>query len=159
MAGYNAAKEVFPDIIAMPHLNNAYDDNDWWFKELRNRGGKFDMIALSHYPQAQSKMTPAECNAAAINRISSLNSTFGVKIMIAEVGVKTPLNESLAKSVLEEFVTSVKAMKACAGLFYWEPEVYGWWKPAVYNSLGWNAYDMGAFKSDGRPSSVMDCFK
>ena len=158
-AGYNAAKAVFPNIIAMPHLNNAYDDNDWWFKELKNRGCRFDMIALSHYPQAENKMTASEYNKAAVNRIKSLNGTYGVKVMIAEVGVKTPDNEAAAKAVMEEFMNSVKDLSACAGVFYWEPEVYGWWKPAIYSSLGWNAYGMGAFTSDGKPSSVMNCFK
>jgi len=158
-AGYNAAKAVFPDIKAMPHLNNAYDDNDWWFKELKDRGCRFDMIALSHYPQAESKMTPSEYNNAAYNRIIALSSKYGVKVMVSEVGVKTPENEATAKAVLQEFMNLVKGSSACAGVFYWEPEVYDWWKPAIYTSKGWGAYGMGAFLSGGKPSSVMDCFK
>ena len=50
-AGYDAAKAVFPSVTAMVHLNNAFDDNDWWFKEMKAAGLKFDAIALSHYPQ------------------------------------------------------------------------------------------------------------
>jgi len=158
-AGYYAAKAVFPNIIAMPHLNNAYADNDWFFKEMKSRGCPFDMIALSHYPQSESKMTASEYNTAAVNNIKTLYATYQVKIMVSEIGVKTPNNEAIAKTVLQEFMTAVKGLSACAGVFYWEPEVYDWWKPSVYTSMGWNAYDMGAFLSGGKPSSVMDCFK
>ena len=156
--GYATAKEVFPSAKVMPHVNNAYADNAWWFTELRNQGASFDMIALSHYPQAENKMTPAEYNAAAISRMKTLYSSFGVPVMISEVGVKTPDGEAAAKAVLKEFMDEVKKLSFCPGVFYWEPEVYDWWKPAVYSSLGWNAYGMGAYLSRGRPSSVMDVF-
>ena len=157
-SGYNAAKAVFPSALVGAHLNNAYDDNSWWFKDRKDAGCKFDMICLSHYPQAESKMTPEEYNAAAISRIKSLNSTYKVPVIISEVGVKTPDGEAAAASVLTEFMNAVKALPAstCTGVFYWEPEVYDWWKPSIYNSLGWNAYNMGAFLSGGRPSKVMD---
>ena len=154
--GYNAAKAVFPNALVMPHLPNAYQDNAWWFTELKNNGCQFDMIALSHYPQSESKMTPAEYNAEAVKQIKALHSTFKVPVMVSEVGVKTPDNEAVAASVLKDFMQAIRAVDGCSGAFYWEPEVYGWWKPAVYNSLGWGAYGMGAFLTGGKPSSVMD---
>ena len=159
-AGYYAAKEVFPNAKVMPHVNNAYADNAWWFTSLKEQGGTFDMIALSHYPQAESKMTPSEYNAAAIANIKALNASFRIPVMISEVGVKTPDGEAAAKAVLKEFMDAVRKLPAttCAGVFYWEPEVYDWWKPAIYSSKGWNAYGMGAYLSGGRPSSVMDVF-
>lgn len=156
-AGYDAAKTVFPDAIVMPHLPNAYADNAWWFTELK-KYASFDMIALSHYPQGESAMTPYEYNDAAIVQIKALSSKFGVPVMISETGVKTPSGESTAKAVLQDFMDKVKAVSTCAGVFYWEPEVYDWWKPSIYESKGWNAYDQGAFLSGGKPSSVMDVF-
>lgn len=158
-AGYEAAKSVFPNIIAMPHLNNAYQDNTWWFDAFKSAGGKFDMIALSHYPQAEQQMTPEQYNSQAVNNIAQLASRYKVKVMVSEVGVKSQLSESVAASVLSSFISQIKSITQCAGVFYWEPEVYGYWKPKIYNSLGWNAYDQGAFTSDGRPSQVMNCFK
>ena len=155
-AGYDAAKTVFPDIIAMPHLNNAFQDNAWWFDKFKSLGGKMDMIALSHYPQTEPN--PSDCNKQAVNQIQALAKQFGVKVMVAEVGVKTLAGEARAKEVLAAFMNDVKALDFCAGVFYWEPEVDGTWKPAVYNTLGWNAYDMGAFTKDGKATSVMDCF-
>ena len=158
-AGYEAAKAVFPKAKVMPHLNNAYADNAWWFTELK-KYASFDMIALSHYPQAESAMTPKEYNTAAAKQINLLAMQFGVPVMVSEVGVKTPDNEALAKEILQDFMTQIKKLPAskCAGVFYWEPEVYDWWKPAIYTSKGWNAYGMGAYLSGGKPSSVMDVF-
>ena len=75
------------------------------------------------------------------------------------MGVKTRANEALAAQVLSEFIDGIKAIDRCTGVFYWEPEVDGVWKPAIYNSLNWGAYDMGAFTTDGKATSVMDAFK
>ena len=157
-SGYAAAKEVFPDALVMPHLNNAYEDNGWWFKEFKGRGAKFDAIALSHYPQTNPKMTPEQMNSAAVGRIKSLAATYGVPVIVSEVGVKVA-TESASAAVLKSFMDEVCKIPDCKGVFYWEPEVYGGWKPAVYSSLGWNSYDMGAFTPDGRPSSIMNAFK
>ncbi len=155
-AGYTAAKDVFPGILAMPHLNNAFKDNSWWFDKFKSYGGKMDMIALSHYPQYESN--PSSCNTQAVTQIRALSAKYGVKVMVAEVGVKTNAGEAQARELLSSFMTSVKALDQCVGVFYWEPEVDGSWKPAVYQSRNWNAYDMGAFTPDGKATSVMDCF-
>ncbi len=97
-------------------------------------------------------------------------------MIISEVGVKIATGsspyggETAAAAVLTEFMTEVKKLPAttCAGVFYWEPEVYDWWKPAVYGDANamyqytgkketWNnAYDMGAFLAGGKPSKIMD---
>ena len=52
----------------------------------------------------------------------------------------------------------MKQIPQCAGVFYWEPEVDGVWKPAYYQQLGWGAYGMGAFTTDGRPTKALDAF-
>ena len=158
-AGYDAVKAVFPKAVVLAHLNNAFEDNAWWFEQIKAAGGKFDAIALSHYPQTEKDRTPEQCNSLAVSRINALIAKFNVPVMVAEVGVKTPANETLAAQVLSSFMKEIQKVGRCTGVFYWEPEVYGGWKPAVYNSLGWNAYDMGAFTSDGKASSVMDAFK
>jgi len=161
-AGYNAAKAVFPSAMAGPHLNNAYDDNSWWFRDRKASGCKFDFIALSHYPQLEDKMTPAKYNAAAVSQMKALHSAFSVPIIISEVGVKISSGssayggETTAATILSEFMAEVHKLSFCAGVFYWEPEVYDWWKPAVYQSLGWNSYGQGAFLAGGKPSKIMD---
>lgn len=157
-AGYDAAKKVFPKASVMVHLDNAYDDNAWWFTKLKAAGGKFDMIGLSHYPMGSSQYTWGQMNTKAIANIKSLASKYGVKVMISEVGVD-PYNSDAAKC-LSEFMTQAKALSECAGVFYWEPEVYNSWRPKTYiNTWNWDAYGWGAFTTNGRPSSVLDAFK
>ena len=168
-AGYDAAKAVFKDAVVMPHLNNAYEDNVWWFRQIKAEGGKFDAIALSHYPQAESAFSATQYNQKALANIKSLISEFKIPVYVSEVGVKPAKAD--AASVLKAFMDDAKNMDGCKGVFYWEPEVYGGWKPAVYSNAAeltrltgtkqgtWGAYDQGAFTSDGRPHEIMNVFK
>lgn len=157
-AGYDAAKSVFPDALIIVHQNNAWEDLDWWFGKFREAGGKFDMIGLSHYPQSESDKTWQTVNQLALNNIESLGKTHGCKVMVVETGVKTAVNESTAALALKEFMTKAMNIEACAGVFYWEPQTDGLWKPSYYNELGWKPYDMGAFRN-GRPTSILDAFR
>ena len=78
--------------------------------------------------------------------------------MGCEVGTQQN-KESLAAQVLSDFMTKAKAIGQCARVFYWEPQVYGGWKPEIYNEWGWNAYDMGAFTTTGKPAAALGAFK
>lgn len=157
-AGYTAAKSVFPDALVMVHIDNAYEDNAWWFDKLIAAGGKFDMIGLSHYPMTHDKYTWREMNSKAVANIKAWAAAYGVKIMVSEVGVKPAQSDAVA--CMSEFMTAVKAVSECAGVFYWEPEVYASWRPKTYiNVWNWNAYDMGAFTNSGSPSNILDAFK
>ena len=64
----------------------------------------------------------------------------------------------MAAQVAADFMQRARSLGkgVCAGVFYWEPEVYGNWRPSWYVPLGWGAYNMGAFTATGRPSSVLD---
>ena len=183
-AGYEAAKSVYPSAYVMPHLNSAFFSasygNPMWLEDFKAKGGKFDMIAFSHYPQYESKMwvdgkektlTPAEVNQYALAYIKKVMADYGVPVMIAETGVRTQASESTARSLLKSFMDEVRNLDQCAGVFYWEPEVDGTWKPDIYSKpaeLGkytgtpqtrpWNAYDQGAFTPAGAPTSVLDVF-
>jgi len=165
-AGYDAAKAVFNDAVILVHLNNAYEDLDWWFAKFKAAGGKFDMIGLSHYPQnaydGNNKMEPSKANELAASHITSLSATYNVKVMIVEVGVMP--SDSSSASILSSFMKTVKDNEKCVGVLYWEPEYYSsernnWWKPEYYTKKKWNSYDMGAFTDDGKPSSILDAFK
>jgi len=168
-AGYDAAKKVYSEAVVMPHLNNAYEDNKWWFEQIKAAGGKFDAIALSHYPQAETAFTSAQYNQKALTQIKALISDFGVPVYVAEVGVKS--SKSDAAAVLKSFVEEIKKIDQCLGVFYWEPQVNGTWKPEIYGkpeelsrytgetvTSPWGAYDQGAFTTDYRPSAILDCF-
>ena len=64
-------------------------------------------------------------------------------------------NDTLSPVVMADFIQRATAIDSCAGIFYWEPEVYGGWRPAEYIPLGWGSYGMGAFTPEGTPSEVM----
>ncbi len=156
-AGYEAAHAVYAEAIVMPHLNHAYEDNAWWFDRFKAAGGKMDMIALSHYPQSDDASRDAlAMNRLAEARVKALAAAYGVPVMVAEFGVR-PANAQ-SPTVSKDFVDRMKALgtDVCAGVIYWEPEVYGSWRPASYSSYGWGAYDMGAFDASGRPTSILD---
>ena len=163
-AGYDAVKSVFPAAKVIVHIDNAYQDNTWFFDKLKANGGKFDMIGLSHYPMTNSQMTWKAMNSAAILNIKTLASKYGCKVMVCEVGVKASASEiATSTQCLTEFMSSVKSLSVCAGVFYWEPQVDGKWRPAIYEKQGrnWGAYDMGAFTSDGSaitPTSILSAF-
>ena len=164
-AGYDAVKSVFPAAKVIVHIDNAYQDNTWFFDKLKAAGGKFDMIGLSHYPMTNESMTWKAMNSAAVLNIKTLAAKYGCKVMVCEVGVKATSASEIATSTqcMTEFMNSVKSLSVCAGVFYWEPQVDGKWRPSIYEKPGrnWGAYNMGAFTSDGSvlsPTSIMSAF-
>lgn len=157
-AGYEAVKTVFAEAIVIIHLNNAWQDADWWFKKYKELGGKMDMIGLSHYPQTEADKTWTQVNQLAISQIKGLANKYQVKVMVTEVGVKSA-DEAEAAKALQAFMDEAKKTEQCVGAFYWEPQVFGGWRPAYYIPLGWNAYDQGAFTADGKPAPCLEAFK
>ncbi len=153
-AGYDAVKEIFPQAVVIVHIDNAWNNNNWFFRKLRANGGKFDMIGLSHYPMSYTDKSWKQVNELALANMKLLFEEFTCKIMIAEVGIKA--SHGAASECITDFVNTIATHQACAGVFYWEPQVYKNWKPAEYNALGWSAYDMGAFTPEGKVSDVLD---
>ena len=156
-AGYKACKEVFPKTKVIVHIDNAYVYRGWFFENLIERGTQFDMIGLSHYPMMlewNGGMPWQEMNVRAEANIQRLISTFHVPVMIAEVGTSQG-NDSLAAAVMQDFLDRIAPIDSCVGIFYWEPECYGGWKPKEYDALGWGPYLMGAFTEDGRPAPAL----
>lgn len=152
-AGYDAVKSVLPQTLVIVHIDKGPDDNAWFFNSFKQYGGKFDMIGLSHYPSSSWQSD----NSKTAANVTSLAAQFNVPVMIAETGYSAS-NETLAAQVMQDFFDKLKNVSGCAGVFYWEPEVYGWWKPTYYSTLGWNGYGMGAFTSQGRPSAALAPF-
>lgn len=154
-AGYDAVKSVFPNAKVIVHIDRGPEDNVWFYNSFKQYGGKFDMIGLSHYPDWANWSSDNDKTA---NNIQKLNNTFKVPVMIVETGYSA-WDEAREKSVMVDLFAKTKNLAACAGIFYWEPEVYASWKPAVYTKWGWNAYDKGAFKSNGSPNAALSAFR
>ena len=154
--GYQAAKEAFPDITVIVHVDNAYERRDWFWESMQAHGGRWDMIGLSHYPMMSAwngGKSWQEMNDLAEENIKRLIHDWHCPVMIAEVG--TFANDPESEIVMADFIDRITVIDSCAGIFYWEPQVYGGWRPAEYIPLGWGSYDMGAFTEEGKPSEVM----
>ena len=155
-AGYKAAKEAFPDITVIVHVDNAYERRDWFWEQMKANGGQWDMIGLSHYPMMSAwngGKSWQEMNELAEENIRRLIHGWHCPVMVAEIGMFA--NDTTSSVVMADFIARMQTIDSCAGVFYWEPEVYGGWRPAEYIPLGWGSYDMSAFTPDGKPSEVM----
>ena len=154
--GYKAAKEAFPDINVIVHVDNAYERRDWFWKALREHGGQWDMIGLSHYPMMSAwngGKSWQEMNELAEANIRHLIAEWHFPVMVAEIGMFA--DNPVSATVMEDFVQRATSIDSCAGIFYWEPQVYGGWRPQEYIPLGWGSYGMGAFTSDGHPDEAL----
>ncbi len=159
-AGYDAVKEVFPNALVIVHHDNAYQDLVWFYRDFKNAGGKFDMIGLSHYPDYNnwaSETSNVASNYNAAKSVKSLGTTFNVPVMIVETGYDS-WSASKASEVMTDLMTRMKEIPQCAGVFYWEPEVDGQWKPDYYTTKSWDAYNKGAFTTGGKPTAALDAF-
>lgn len=166
-AGYEAAKAVFPDIVCMAHLDTRSSDTDlsWWFEAFKGKGGKVDMIGLSHYPmswnaagETSATTTGKQRNTALMSLATKLHQAYSLPVMVVETGVYCEYTTG-GKAVMEDLFDQCRKSEAVEGIFYWEPEQYNWWKPAIYSTIGWTNYNMCAFLNDGRPSPILDAFQ
>ncbi len=159
--GYDACKAVFPDAIVIVHIDNAYENNNWFFRKLKQNGGKFDMIGLSHYPMMKEWTGKEwqETNKLAEQNIKLLYNEFNCPIMIAEIGT-IAAQEATGVLVIKDIRQRIDTLDYVKGIFYWEPQVYNNWKPQEYTTLGWGAYNMGAFTNKGQPNaSIKELWK
>lgn len=143
-AGYDAVKAIFPDCTTIIHLDSG--DKLYLytriFGTLQANGGKYDMIGMSLYPEADSwKTTADEC----ISNINTVASTYGVPVMICEIGMS--YDEAEACYELIKYIKT-NGGSNLKGIFYWEPEA-----PAGYN----NGYNKGCF-DNGKPTKALDAF-
>lgn len=158
-AGYQAVKNVYPSAKVILHVSNGHESGlfDWFFSLMKDNNAKYDIIGMSLYPVWWENggwsrwQTPTE---ACISNIKAVNSKFNKPLMICEFGM--PVSEPEAtKEALKYILDKTKDMKGCLGIFYWEPQTDGVWKPESYNSLGWSAYNMGAFQN-GKPTVALE---
>lgn len=160
--GYDAVKNIYPDAKVIIHRSEGHKVNQckWLFTLLKNSKVKYDIIGLSLYPVwwenngwCDWKPNVDEC----LTNIRTLISTFGKPVMICEIGV--PVWEpAMSKEALAYTLNQTREIEGCHGIFYWEPQTDGVWKPSNYTALGWNAYDKGAFKN-GKATVALDPFR
>lgn len=146
-AGYDAVKAVFPDCKVIIHLDGG--DNlalyTRVFNYMKTYGGKYDMVGMSLYPDADSwESSATKC----VNNIKTIYDTYGVSTMICEIGMDYTEAEA-CRDCIAKLITEGKATGHLEGIFYWEPEA-----PAGYNG----GYSKGCF-NNSRPTVALDAFK
>lgn len=150
-AGYNAAKEIFPQAICIVHLDNGFDQDLYTrvFDGMKQFGGKYDMIGMSLYPYWAAKNKGIAMNEVlgkCMDNINYVYKKYGKESMIVETGMDVNDPEA-GRRFLTDLMTQGKANKYCKGVLYWEPECDNH-----------NGYNLGSFK-DGHPTIAMDAFQ
>lgn len=146
-SGYEAVKAIFPDAKVIVHLQSGNDNSlyRWLFDGLKENGGKWDVIGMSLYPQADTWQT---MNNECISNMKDMIERYDSEVILCEVGMPWDDAES-CKNFLTDLLTQSKAITQCLGIFYWEPQC----------SSSWNGYTLGAFDNNGRPTEALDAFK
>lgn len=160
-AGYDTAKNIYPDADVILHVSNGHDSElfDWFFGLMQANDARYDIIGMSLYPSwwenggwCDWRTNVNKC----LSNIKSVNTRFGKPVMICETGM--PVSEpQMAKEAIRYILDETRKIEGCRGVFYWEPQTDGVWKPSGYTELGWGAYNMGAFKN-GRPTETLEPF-
>ena len=146
-AGYDAVKKVFPDATVIIHLDSG-DNLGFYtriFEYMKSNGGKYDMIGMSLYPDAASWQQTVD---ACVSNINSLYNTYGVDVMVCEIGMDYDQAAS-CRQCIAALLAQGQATGHLAGVFYWEPEA-----PAGYNG----GYNKGCF-DNGTPTEALKAFK
>lgn len=148
MAGYEAAKAVYPDSKVVVHLDRGQKQSNykWIFDGLRDNGAKWDIIGMSLYPETDTWET---LNQQCYESMEYVVDRYGCDVMVCEVGMSWDEAET-AKLYLTDIIAKTKSVSGGrgVGVFYWEPQSYG----------NWNGYTKGAFDDSGRPTVAMDAF-
>ena len=147
-AGYDAVKGVFPNAKVVVHLQDGNNNSlfRWLFDGLKNNGGKWDVIGMSLYPDADNWQT---MNTACLANINDMISRYGSDVMICEAGMNWDEAQT-CNSFLTDLLAKTKTVpnNKCLGIFYWEPEGYA----------SWSGYAKAAFDNTGRPTVALNAF-
>lgn len=160
-AGYNAAKAVYPETEVILHVSNGHDAGlfEWFFGLMSENEALYDIIGMSLYPSWMENGGWCDWRPnvdKCLENIRVLSAAHGVPVMICETGMPVDAPQT-AKAAMAYLLEEAYKINECLGVFYWEPQTDGVWKPSDYDDLGWGAYGMGAFR-DGRPTAALEPF-
>jgi arabinogalactan endo-1,4-beta-galactosidase len=146
-SGYDAVKTVYPSARVITHLANGYKNADfrWFFDNLKAKGGKWDVIGMSHYPPANSWAT---YNGQIQTNMYDMVSRYGKPVMVVETGMDWQ-QADVTNKMVTDLIGKTRALGANGlGVIYWEPQAYP----------GWQGYTLGATDSSGKFTAAMKAF-
>ncbi len=133
--GYDAVKAVFPNTKVIVHVSNGYDNSlfRWNIGGLISNGAKFDIIAMSMYPN-----TPQDWQTYAQQTLTNMNdmiSRYNKEIMVSEIGVPVTAPQE-ARQFVEQVIKNLQSLsnEKGLGIFWWEPQAYNW---EGYDKVAW----------------------
>lgn len=146
-AGYDAVKAVFPDAKVIVHIDSGNNLGlfTYVFDYLKNKGGKYDIIGMSLYPETGKS---ADYVNKCVSNISSLYTKYGKPVMVCEIGMDYDQAEE-CRDCIASLIAKGRETGHLEGVFYWEPQA-----PAGYNE----GYGKGCFVN-GTPTVALDAFK
>lgn len=180
-SGAEAVKRVFPKALVVAHLARGYDEGlfRWNLDLLRQGGAVFDVVGMSVYPSdyrywkdgkavAESFWSETEGRKVelqseidlvdkALANLDAVARRYNCPVMVVETGMPVSTPEASAR-IIAHLMNGAKQRATCAGVFYWEPQTDGTWRPQSYAAKGWRAYDKGAFTTAGRPTAILAPF-
>ena len=146
-AGYDTVKAIFPDAKVIVHIDSGNDLGlfTYVFDYMKNKGGKYDIIGMSLYPETgKSADYVNEC----VSNISSLYTKYGKPVMVCEIGMDYDQAEE-CRNCIASLISKGRETGHLEGVFYWEPQA-----PAGYNE----GYGKGCFVN-GAPTVALDAYK
>ncbi|MBO4642118.1 MAG: glycosyl hydrolase 53 family protein [Bacteroidaceae bacterium] len=160
--GASAARAVYPDVLIVVHLPNAYDQSLYKSNLRMLNSESYDIVGMSLFPNAAKGQTyyTGDTNAKvtiqsetqaiqdAFSNIDFVYKTFEKPCMIVECGLQVHY-EIASTNYMNDIMARAKENVNCLGVFYWEPESYE----------GWMNYDKGAFLSNGHPTQILNSFE
>lgn len=161
-AGSAAARRIYPEIKVILHRSNGHETTPfiWLLDTMKFQKLDYDIIGMSLYPtwwENGGWISWRSATEACVANISAFAEKYGKPVIICEIGM--PVWEpQMSKEAIQYILDETRKIEDCHGVFYWEPQTDGVWKPASYAALGWNAYDKGAFKN-GKATIALDPFK
>jgi len=163
LRGVRSGSLPLPAPLTMIHINNGADSGlaTWFFDHLNapQQGIDFDIIGLSFYPEAKTRLSDLKKSLAIIV------AKYHKPILIAEVGYpfggidkaeadkwEFPPTPAGQKAFLEALIETVRQIPESLGrgVIWWEPE----WIPV--NGLGHYYGDKMLFDHDGNALPALD---
>ncbi len=160
-AGSQAARRIYPQASIVAHLARGFDQTQC--QEILDLidSEDFDIIGLSLRPSKEIGETFRMVNGRVYRTISSqeecveftfqnmdiLYNRYKKNSLIAELGLPAS-TEVASTSLMHTICNKAKESGICDGIFYWEPQTYPEW-----------GNDLGAFLSNGRPTTILEAFE
>lgn len=160
LTGYNAAKEVFPNIICICHIDNGYNLGRTTniLDILRRYNVPFDMVGWSLYPAMNwvtrevDKNWKVKCDQCIANS-AAIREMYHKESMLVEVGMPDE-DENIGAECISYLINNMGSH--LRGLIWWEPLTT---PDAGYKMGAMKRVDKGDGKNYCGPNAALKAFK